>query len=531
MKSSLLFEKEPPVKEIRKLLDFTRLIHAERDLFPLLELVSQKAKHLLEAERASVFLLDKEKCELSSLVALPNEVIKLDARLGIAGAAVMTGKIINVKDASKDSRFYKDIDKKTKFCTRSVLVVPLRKLTGELIGTLQFLNKKGGVFTEADERLGAVLADQLTLAIDTAGLWETLKQEHHHLKKENQELRSEIEERSATQRIMGMSAPIQNIIRTIGQISDCSFDVLITGENGTGKELIAKAIHAKSPRADKPFVELNCTALPENLLESELFGIEKGVATGVAARIGKFELAQGGTLFLDEIGDMPLAAQAKILRVLQERRLERIGKRESIGLDVRVIAATNKNLEDAITKGTFRQDLYYRLKVIHLVTPALREIPEDIPLLTNYFLLRYCKEVGVGPKRLAARTLRILQSYPWPGNIRQLENEMKRLAVMVRKDLIAAEDLDASIQCGKSQQTPSLEQQSQPLKPSLDPRETPVLGQQQKSLKESLDQVEKQIIEQALQAHHFHQGRTAEALGLSRQGLIKKLKRFSITVS
>ena len=225
---------------------------------------------------------------------------------------------------------------------------------------------------------------------------------------------------------------MQRLVRVIDQIRDSSVDVLITGENGTGKELVAKAIHYNSPRARQPFVAINCAALPETLIESELFGISKGTATGVDARIGKFEQANKGTFFLDEIGDLGISAQAKVLRVLQERAVEPVGERGAIPLDIRVIAATNKNLESAIKAGAFREDLYYRLKVVHVQMPALREIPADIPLLVNYFLHRYTTQMDRPRKKLSAGAMQRLMEYSWPGNIRQLENEMKRLVVMVR---------------------------------------------------------------------------------------------------
>lgn len=510
MKTSLPSTGQLSGEQIQRLLEIGQKVNEERDLPSLLHVASREASRLLEAERSSVFLLDHETCELWSLIALPNESIRFDARLGIAGAVAMTGKMINVVDAQKDSRFHKGIDSQTKYRTRSVLAIPLQKISGEIIGTFQFLNKKNGAFSESDENLGTALAAQVAQAIVTAGLVGNLKLKHQELEKENQELRKEIEGQSPTQRIMGTSQRIQQIVRTIDQISDCSFDVLVTGENGTGKELVAKAIHANSPRAHKPFVELNCAALPDNLVESELFGIEKGVATGVDARIGKFEQAQGGTLFLDEIGDLSESAQAKILRVLQERRLEPIGKRESVPIDVRVVAATNKDLKNAISQGKFREDLYYRLKVIHISTAPLREIHEEIPLLANFFLLRYCREIEADPKRFAPRTLRVMQTYHWPGNIRQLENEVKRLVVMVRGDVISPEDLDESLHSTQEPKLSTGDQQS---------------GQ---NLKESIDMVEKQIIEQALQTHHYHQGHTAKALGISRQGLIKKMKRYGI---
>jgi len=285
--------------------------------------------------------------------------------------------------------------------------------------------------------------------------------------------------------------------------------VLITGESGTGKELMAKTIHYSSPRARKPFVALNCAALPENLLESELFGIEKGVATGVEKRIGQFEAAHGGTLLLDEIGDLSLTAQAKILRVLQERVVQRLGGRETIPIDVRVLAATNQDLEEAIKQGKFREDLYYRLKVIHLRLPPLRAIPDDIEQLAHYFLAELCREMKREPLRFSAQAMQALRKAPWPGNIRQLQNEIKRLAICAPGPVIEIEDLAPEI---------GGDAPSEPLSSNDSDR----------ALDEAVGDYEKRCLQEALHAHGNNQVRTAKALGLSRQGLIKKMKRFGI---
>ncbi len=231
------------------------------------------------------------------------------------------------------------------------------------------------------------------------------------------------------------------MVRLIERIRDSVVNVLITGESGTGKELAAKAIHYTSPRAKRPFVALNCAALPETLVESELFGIEKGVATGVERRMGQFEKASGGTLFLDEIGDLSLTAQAKMLRVLQERVVERVGGRNLVPVDVRVLAATNKNLDEEIARGNFREDLYYRIKVIHIHMPPLREVREEVPLLANHFLREYCREMSRQPLEFAPGVVRQLTAGMWPGNVRQLRNEVMRLAACARGSRIEEEDL------------------------------------------------------------------------------------------
>ncbi|HSE84314.1 MAG TPA: sigma-54 dependent transcriptional regulator, partial [Thermodesulfobacteriota bacterium] len=237
-----------------------------------------------------------------------------------------------------------------------------------------------------------------------------------------------LKRKAGIKNIIGKSPRIQEIIKLIEKVSDTPLNVLITGESGTGKELAARTIHSNSSRCDKPFVAINCAALPESLLESELFGIEKGVATGVERRAGKIEMANGGTLFLDEIGDMSLSAQTKLLRVLQERKLERIGGRSTIEVDVRVLAATNKDLQKEIEKGNFREDLYYRLNVVHINMPSLREIKEDIPLIARHLLSSFVNELGRDPLSFSPKAMNTLVNYNWPGNVRELENEIKRAA-------------------------------------------------------------------------------------------------------
>jgi len=491
------------------ILKICQKMNAERDLTALLNLIAREAARLMEADRASIFLLDREKQELWSIVTLDGTQIRFDARLGIAGAAAMTGQTINVKDAYQDPRFYKKIDGKTGYRTRSLLVVPLKTQQGEVIGTFQVLNKKNGAFIKDHEEILKALAAHAATAIETAQLVGELRRRQEQLLAENTQLWKEAEGRFSTQGILGTSPQIQNVVRFIEEISESSINVLITGESGTGKELVAKAIHYNSSRARSPFVALNCAALPETLVESELFGIEKGVATGVEQRIGKFEVAKGGTLLLDEIGDLSLGAQAKILRVLQEGVIERVGGRREIPVDVRILAATNKNLEAEIKNGNFRKDLYYRLKVAHIQMPALREIPEDIPLLVNYFLGKYCQEMNKEPKKLSAGALGCLTNYAWPGNVRELESETKRLVVLTPRRVITEEDLSEVIR-------------------NKDGVRVPSKLMTMRSLRETVEDLEKRLILEALQTCKHNQRQTAKTLGLSRWGLIKKMKRYSI---
>jgi Nif-specific regulatory protein len=469
--------------------------------------MAKKAAEVMEADRATIFLLDEERNELWSQVTLDSEDIRFDARLGIAGACVLSRQTINIPDAKEDPRFHSAVDERTGYRTKSVLAVPLLTDAGHCFGAFQLLNKRGGAFDERDQHLARELADHAAVAIRRATTVEQLLDERRQLEQENTELRRGGDGRAATESIIGTSPQIQAIVRLIDQLRDTAVDVLVTGESGTGKEMIARAIHATSQRSRQPFVALNCAALPETLVESELFGIERGVATGVDQRSGKFEDANRGTLFLDEIGDLSLSAQAKILRVLQERTVVRVGGRVPTRVDVRIVAATNADLERAARAGTFRSDLYYRLKVVTIQTPALREIPQDIPLLAKIFLDRYCRQMGREAKQLSPVTERILMQYRWPGNIRELENEIKRLVATTRKATIGEEALAENIRRGAG-------------------AAAVVAGVT--SLKNAVEDLERRMIADALARCKQSQVQSAKLLGLSRQGLIKKLKRYGI---
>ena len=490
---------------------FLLQINQEQELQTLLQLIEKESRRLLQAEGISVFLLDRKECELWFPLPVSGRVLRLDARLGIAGACVATGELINVKDVQSDSRFFSGIDAQMKRQTQTLLALPVRDRTGDIIGVFEAVNKKGKDFTAQDEIVAQALVDSIAIPLQKFHVMEQLRRERERLQQENAHLWKEVEGQYSTKKLMGNSLPMQRLIRIIDQVRDSSVDVLITGENGTGKELVAKAIHYNSPRARQPFVAINCAALPETLIESELFGISKGTATDVEARIGKFEQANKGTLFLDEIGDLGVNAQAKVLRVLQERAVEPVGKRELVPLDIRIIAATNKNLEAAIKAGTFRDDLYYRLKVVHVHTPALREIPADIPLLVNYFLDLYSSQMDRPRKKLSAKAMQRFMEYSWPGNIRQLENEIKRLMVMVRGTTINEDALEEGIRC-PVQMTGG----------AIDPKG--------RSLHQAVDELEQRMIKETLLACRFNQVQTAKRLGLSRQGLIKKIKRHNIQV-
>jgi Nif-specific regulatory protein len=502
---------QPELNErLAAILAISQKMNSQRELSSLLDLIAREAISLLDCDRASIFLLDRETNELLSKVAIgSDETLRFDAHRGIAGHAALTGDTINVNDAYSDPRFYQEIDGRTGYRTRNLLAVAVRNQQGKIIGTFEALNKRTGIFTARDEESLTALASHAAIAIETAQLIGELRRNQDELAEQNAHLWREVESRYATHGIIGSGLRIQQIVRLIERIRDSVVNVLITGESGTGKELAAKAIHYNSPRVRKPFVALNCAALPETLVESELFGIEKGVATGVNSRVGQFQNADGGTLFLDEIGDLSLTAQAKILRVLQERVLERVGGRTSIPVDVRLLAATNKDLEAEIAKGNFREDLYYRIKVIHIHMPPLREIRDEIPLLANHFLKEYCRETGREVMEFAPEVVRNLVSSPWPGNVRQLRNEVMRLAACARHNLIEEEDLWEGL----------------PIAGRDAPAPSPVKLQ---SLKNAVADMERRMIAEALLSTRNNQQQAAKVLGLSRQGLINKMKRYAI---
>lgn len=346
-----------------------------------------------------------------------------------------------------------------------------------------------------------------------------------------------------TSGIIGQSTTLAEVFRVLGKVAPTDSTVLVTGESGTGKELLVRALHANSKRADKPFVPINCGAIPKELLESELFGHEKGAFThAIRSRPGRFELADGGTIFLDEIGEMDLALQVKILRVLQEKEIERVGGAGSKKVDVRVVAATNRDLEKEVAAGRFREDLYYRLNVIPLHLPPLRERGSDVMLLANHFLEQFCRRKGRPVLELATDTRKILSAYSWPGNVRELVNFMERLSILVDGEIIRPSDLPEKIlnQVGDIDILPEpavpepvtiapaiVERAPQAsgefVWPDLD-----ILEKKELNLKEFLDSIENRLIDQALEKADGVKNQAAEYLGIKRTTLIEKLKKRQI---
>ncbi len=326
-------------------------------------------------------------------------------------------------------------------------------------------------------------------------------------------LHESLEQRFGRHSLVGNSRAMQDVLRLVERAAPSRTTVLVTGESGTGKELVARAIHFTSPRSNGPFVSVNCMALNPSLLESELFGHEKGSFTGaVAMRRGRFEQAHGGTLFLDEVGELTPELQVKLLRVLQERRFERVGGAEEVEVDIRIVTATNKNLEEEVARGTFREDLFYRLNVVHIPLPPLRERREDIPLLVASFTDKLSRENNVQPKRCSPEALAQLTAYDWPGNIRQLQNVVESCLVIVPGDAINLEDLPASIRDEESQ-----------FKSAVD------LLPVELNLNDTLERIEAQLVRRALARANLVQVKAAEMLGVSKSLLQYKLKKYNIT--
>jgi two-component system nitrogen regulation response regulator NtrX len=329
--------------------------------------------------------------------------------------------------------------------------------------------------------------------------------EHLRLEEENRRLRAEIEH---SYRVIGDSVPMKALRQQIALTAPTNGRVLIYGESGTGKELIARALHAASQRNSNPFVEVNCAAIPEELIESELFGHRRGSFTGASEdKVGKFQKADGGTLFLDEVGDMSLKTQSKVLRVLEEQRFEPVGSNQAVTVDVRVIAATNKKLDDEIARGSFREDLFYRLNVIPFYVPALRERIEDLPILARHFLGEFCRAYGRKPKELSEAALDVMLRYPWPGNVREVKNLIERLVIMCPQVRIEPHHLPPELFRGAARS---------PQQPYA-------------TLHEARAAYEREFILRKLEENQWNMTRTAAAIGLERSHLYRKMKSLGIS--
>ncbi|MBD3182779.1 AAA domain-containing protein, partial [Candidatus Poribacteria bacterium] len=352
--------------------------------------------------------------------------------------------------------------------------------------------------------LGALDFIEKPLSVDRMLIRLTHALDKKKLQDEYMLLKREADERY---QMIGESQVMQELVAKIRQVAPTNSRVLITGENGTGKELAARAIHRNSERKDKPFIQMNYAAIPQDLIESELFGHEKGAFTGAIKRTqGKFEQADGGTILLDEIGDMSLLTQAKVLRVLESGEFTRVGGGELINVDVRVIAATNKELDTEVKEGRFREDLFYRLNVIPINIPALRERTDDIPILADYFMNTFCRENGKRIKKIEPEAMKILQSYSWPGNVRELKNLVERLVIMAPSDTIKPSDLPSSL-TGDESISPDISSMT---------------------LKDARNEFERKFILDALDKHDWNVTETASQLGIERTNLYRKMRQHDI---
>ena len=424
---------------------------------------------------------------------------------GITGRVVESGKPVVVPRVSREPSFLHRAARRPELSHQelSFVCVPIvlnRRPIGALAIDLKFKSDRD--FERTVKFLG-VVASMIAQALKIHRL---IDEDKRRLVDENAHLKQELRERYDFSNLVGSSGPMRQIYEQVAQVAGTNTTVLVRGESGTGKELIAHAIHYNSPRADKPFVKVSCAALPDSLIESELFGYEKGAFTGAESRKkGRFELAEGGTLFLDEIGDVNPATQVKLLRVLQQREFERVGGTETLKANVRLLAATNKDLERAIAAGTFREDLYYRLNVFAIFVPPLRERKADMLLLVDHFLEKFAREHRRSIKRISTPAIDMLMSYHWPGNVRELENTLERSVLMCDGEVIHGHHLPPSLQTAEASGTIT-----------------------RISLKDAVSSYEKDIIQDTLKTTRGNCAKAARLLDTTERIINYKVRRYGI---
>src|SRR3989339_435671 len=496
--------------EMQLLSDISKVFSESLDLELTLRSILKSLDTYLKLQRGTITLLDQQTETINVEIAhgLSTESAKKASYKigeGVTGAVVQTGTEIVVPDISKDPRFLHKTGSRIqpKGKKLAFFCVPI-KLEGSTISALS-VDKEAARDEdfEANVSLLNIIATLIAQAVKLNKLVETDRKLLHD---ENMRLRQELKSHFDIHNMVGSSNAMKGVYRLIEQVSDSDATVLIRGESGTGKDLVAHAIHYNSPRTDKPFIKVNCTALPDTLLESELFGHEKGAFTGATERkLGRFERANGGTIFLDEIGDFSLNLQIKLLRVIQFKEFERVGGYETVKCNVRIIVATHKNLEDQIKQGQFREDLYYRINVFPIYMPPLRERKDDIMLLADFFLENISRENNKNISRISTRAIEMLTSYHWPGNIRELENCIERAVLLCNGEVIRSEHLPPSLQMIKKTET--------------------VVS---KSLSDIISQTEKELIIDALKKFGGQQRKTAEELGVTERILGYKIKKYNI---
>ncbi len=481
------------------LVEASAAITASLNMADVLQAIAQTAAVVLRSEASSVLMLDKRRNKLTFRAAVGDRGPALigeefDANLGIAGQVIETGKPVIVSDVRQNPTFFRGIDAKSSFQTRGLIAAPL-VWKSEVIGVVEVLNKiGGGGYDDDDLTLLQVFANLAASGAHNAV-------EHETVVRENRGLRESLRQRSP---MIGNSPSLRQVMDMVNRVAGSNATVLLLGETGTGKEVTARAIHSASPRCEKAFIAINCAALPETLLESELFGHEKGAFTGAHTdKMGRFELADGGSLFLDEIGDISQSTQVKLLRVLQEKEFVRVGGTRTISTDVRIIAATNRDLRQAMEKGQFREDLYYRLNVFPIQLPPLRQRREDIPLLVDHFVKLSATALGCLVPAVSDEAMALLTGYSWPGNIRELQNIIERSVLLADGNLLTAAHLPREI-AGDD-----------------------VIQETAKS-ESSLWGYEKAMIIKALRENGWNQSKAARVLGISRDNLRYRVKKYNI---
>ena len=491
-------------RELTAILEVSRVLTTSFALENNLLSVMSTLGSLLEMQRGCVFLLNPATGELRIVAAhglAKQNIEKGKYRIGegIVGRVLEKKIPMVIPNIGKEPLFLNKTGSRPEKDGISFLCVPIM-LKNEVLGVLSvdriYSKEQGEV--EDDLRVLKIIASLIAQFIK-------LRESYEEIEKEKEDLKRELKDRYSIENVIGLSDRMQEVFEAVHRVAPSKATVLLRGESGTGKELIAKAIHYMSPRNSGPFIKFNCASIPEGLLESELFGHEKGAFTGaVSSRCGKFELAHKGTIFLDEIGDLPVALQPKILRVLQEREFERVGSERTIKVDVRIITATSRNLEGLVSNGNFREDLYFRLNVIPLFLPPLRDRGEDIPFLIDHFLVKFNKENNRSVT-FDKSALKVLLHYNWPGNVRELENTIERLVIMSGTDMIKAQDLPVSLTI----------------------RQVKSSGKSA-SLTSSVEEIERENILDALERTGWTQAKAARLLGITPRQIGYKMKKYNI---
>jgi len=491
--------------KVKILLEVAEALSSSLDLEKSLGLILRVFADSLEMKRGTITLVEPGTNELKievaqGLTAKEKERGRYKIGEGITGRVVATGEAMVVQDVGAEPLFLNRTQaRQGKF---AFLCVPI-KVGNKVVGALSVDHLfKGNISYQDDINFLTIIAAMVGQTVKVRELAEKDKQV---VVAENLKLKQLLKGKYKFGNIVYTSALMEQTLKAAMQVAETQATVLVRGESGTGKELIAAAIHYSSPRSDKPFIKVACAALPESLLESELFGYEKGAFTGaMERRLGRFELASSGTIFLDEIGDLSLATQVKLLRVLQEKEFERLGGGKSVKVDVRVICATHRNLEEMVKEGKFREDLFYRINVFPILLPPLRERREDIPILVSHFTHGFAKENKKEIDGVSKGALEALMAYDWPGNVRELENIIERAAILSTKGLIAPKDLPPNFT-----------------------RSAALVPEEGSTLPEIIESIEKQKIAEAM-AKHKTQRKAAKALGLTERMLGYKIQKYSL---